>query len=394
MSRIDDINGRDKIEKTYIFITKKFESFLDALVPYLRHILRFISLPYCFFILTNWKKIKVGRTKVILDFLYIFFVLRSFPDNYSACRLWEVPKNQWKYYYGSNYNPFQRGALRKYVQPKKYEILYEDKSICASLCRAHSIPTPQYIGVIEPGMDFSNKIHKYMYEFPEVERFIVKPSGGKGGHAILIIEKENNELKLLVNGKRKPINIKELDELHIVQEYIKQHESLEFFSPSVNTTRIVTIQRKDQSVHIIGAYTRFGVGSSLVDNLSRGGVAAKIDIEKGVLLGSAVDRYGKELTHHPTSNKQFDGFSIPYWEQLCELAVKTQKDLSFYKLLGMDIAVSDTGPVLIEINAIYDNVDLEQVCGPILKDEKTLEAYHEYDLLINKKQKKLSAHNI
>jgi hypothetical protein len=45
--------------------------------------------------------------------------------------------------------------------------------------------------------------------------------------------------------------------------------------------------------------------------------------------------------------------------------------------------------MLIEINAVPDLLVMENACGPLLLDKENLRAFGEYDLLINKHQKKL-----
>ena len=66
-----------------------------------------------------------------------------------------------------------------------------------------------------------------------------------------------------------------------------------------------------------------------------------------------------------------------------------QRRLSYNKLLGQDIAISEDGPVIIELNAEYDNVMFEQACGPLLKNKIVREEFAKYDLLINKYQKSI-----
>jgi hypothetical protein len=45
--------------------------------------------------------------------------------------------------------------------------------------------------------------------------------------------------------------------------------------------------------------------------------------------------------------------------------------------------------VLIEINGAPDFVAQEQWCGPLLKSKLVLRAFGEYDLLVNRHQRKL-----
>ena len=61
----------------------------------------------------------------------------------------------------------------------------------------------------------------------------------------------------------------------------------------------------------------------------------------------------------------------------------------FYRLLGLDVAITNGGPVIIEINAFPDFVFMEQGSGPFLRDPLIFEEFAKYGLLYNRLQKKL-----
>ena len=119
--------------------------------PYIRRIIRFCLLPYCYFKLVPWHECTRSRINVLKDLLYIFFVLKYYPDNYGPCRLWEKDKSEWSFYYGSSYDPYQRQKLRKFVQRYDYRILYEDKELWQQFAKGLHIALPPYFGVIDPG---------------------------------------------------------------------------------------------------------------------------------------------------------------------------------------------------------------------------------------------------
>jgi len=355
--------------------------------PSVRRFIRFLALPYCYFKYVNWDECQASKLQVIKDFFYIFFKLKYFPDNYSLCRLWEKPKEEWVYYYGSIYDPYQRSKLRKEILPQKYRLIYDDKNICYQLCLANNIPLPKHYGVVS-----NNNIKWRVMSIIEKEpttKLIIKPIEGRGGRNIFLAYL--TEGNICVQGKRNKVLLNQfvLPSKSVLQEYIKQHENLDKIAKSVNTIRIVTLLTKKDAVIFLGAFMRFGLGDAFVDNTSQGGITVGIDFEKGVLKDKAFDFKSKIYGSHPTSKVNFNGLQIPYWEDVLCLATKVQKRLSYNKLMGQDIAISPTGPILIEINAEYDNVGLEQVYGPILKDKKVREQFSKYDLLINKFQKKL-----
>jgi len=382
--KIDELNGRNKIENIYIYIISGFSSFIEKLAPYLRQVIRFLFLPYAYVFLIDWKVCKKSKIGVLKDFLYIFFVFKTFPDHYQQCRLWEKKPREWALYWGSNYNPFQRRSLFRVLQPPKYRVVYEDKRLCHDICVLNGIPTPKEYKIVAPGENMEGVVRRLVETSSNLsKRIVVKPVNGKGGHSIIFFEVSGSEIHSLFSSSRKSTHAVES---MIVQECIEQHKYLNQVSKSINTVRFVTALDKSEQVVELGAYMRFGSCSSLIDNLSKGGLAVKIDIEKGCLVCPGQNIAGKSFSEHPDSGVLFKDFAIPYWDQVRSLASTVQKKMNYHRILGMDIAITDSGPVIIEINSIYDNVGLEGICGPLFSRKDIYELFMSYKLFFCKRQ--------
>ena len=230
----------------------------------IRRFLRFISLPYCFAVYMNWSECKIPKSKVIKDFFYIFFKLKYFPDNYSICRLWEKPREEWIYYYGSVYDAWQRWKLRKEVLPIKYRLVYDDKHICHLLCKANNIPVPISYGVVN-SENFNKKIFEILNKYPH-KTLIAKPIEGRGGKGILILKNKNGNVFVKDKNYTKQLVLYKFNGISVIQDYIDQHKDLSNISKSLNTIRIVTLLTKNNEVIFLGAKMRFGIGESFVDN--------------------------------------------------------------------------------------------------------------------------------
>jgi len=379
---------RNLAEFLYEHIIILFKTVSYHIFPFLRRLIRFLALPYCL-ININWNECNRNKILVIFDFLYIFFVLKYYPDNYSSCRLWEKKRSSWVYYYGSNYDPYQRKRLRKQVQPKEYEIVFKDKSLTNSICKANDIPTPRSLGRIPAGENIGDKINSLMHDKNDIFRVILKPLSGKGGNGVIYVEKTDNKLKALQGQNSVNLSTLTSDSDLLIQEFLSQDDSINRIAHSVNTVRIVTLLTQKGGVLLLGTYMRFGTGESKIDNLSQGGICVAVDVNSGQLARIGFDRNAVEFTEHPTSGISFFQYQVPQWEKVKALSVEVQKSFPFYKLLGMDIAITKTGPVIIEINSNYDNVDLEQACGPLLKNNTILKEFAEHKLLINRRQTQL-----
>jgi len=145
----------------------------------------------------------------------------------------------------------------------------------------------------------------------------------------------------------------------LFQETIKQHPELDRLNPScLNTIRIDTFINPDGKVEIASAYLRMSISNSHIDNISSGGCQVGIELETGKLK-----KYGyaliktmgvKILTEHPITKTIFEDFTIPYFREVRELVIKTAPLIPGLRLIGWDVAVGESGPVLIEGNSDYD----------------------------------------
>ncbi|MDD2321345.1 MAG: sugar-transfer associated ATP-grasp domain-containing protein [Geobacteraceae bacterium] len=370
------------LEETYTKCSYRIEHSSEFIVPYIRRFIRFLALPYCYFFLINWQECTISKFRVINDLLYIFFKLKYYPYNYSLSRLWEKDRSVWKFYYGSIYEPYQRQMLSKEVQRREYRIIFDDKEVCYQICSTLKIALPNQFGCIDPGEDYLKKIQDIVNN-SDRGKVIIKPVRGAGGKDIVIAFKKEDQILIRKQNCVLTLNVFKLESRSVVQEYLEQHSSFSKFSGSFNTMRIVTLLTRENNVIIIGALMRFGVGDAYIDNTSSGGIAVGINLDTGELNGIGYDFNCNTFKYHPTSRVVFTGFIIPCWNEVINLAQKTQKQLSYYKLLGLDIGITPDGPVLIEINSAHDNVGLEQSYGPILKNKIVLDECHKYNLIVN-----------
>jgi hypothetical protein len=145
----------------------------------------------------------------------------------------------------------------------------------------------------------------------------------------------------------------------LFQERVKQHPDLDRMNPScLNTIRIDTFINNDGKIDIASAYLRMSINNSHIDNISSGGCQVGIVLESGRLK-----KYGyaliktlgvKILTYHPITKTIFEDFTIPYFQEIKDLVRKTAPLMPGLRLIGWDVGVSESGPVLIEGNSDYD----------------------------------------
>lgn len=358
--------------------------------PVIRRAIRFALLPHCFFNLVDWKECRKPKLAVALDLLYIFFVLRDYPDNYGPCRLWEKPRSEWAFYFGSNYNPYQRSRLRTRVQPFHLEVVLNNKEVCHHLCKAFEIPVPEVLCSLDPDEPLIAQQLRNLLQASGDDQVIVKPVNGHAGRGIALFRSGPDGLQIRRCDEWERVTEFQPPERSIVQRLVSQDPRLDEVAPnSINTLRLLTMLTRSDEVILLGASMRFGVGSAFVDNWSAGGVAVGVDSDDGRLLKMGYDKRGTQHLEHPVSGIQFSGFEIPNWSEAVRLGELVQRSFPFTKILGLDLAFTPNGVVLIELNSDADFVFQEQTSGPLLHSRETWKAFRDYALFYNEKQRTL-----
>jgi hypothetical protein len=362
---------------------------MKELIAWVKHFAYLVKLP-SWLKTINWRQCKRSKSQVILDFLYIWLVLKIIPEHYGPCRLWEVSPQDWVYYYGSPYTPLQKARRIKRVQRLAYQLLYHDKAVCEQLCKALEVRQPRSFGMIEPDGPYREQLEQFSCSVPG-ERLILKPIFGHGGNGICILEQDDYGIIVHTPSSDLPLSDFQLECSVVVQQFIKQDPRIAAIWPSsVNTIRVVTLLQPSGDVLNVTASMRFGVGKAYVDNWSAGGVSIGVDLKTGKLRKVAYDKRGNQYLRHPSSQVLFEGFQIPEWQRVLELAHRVQRGLPFCRMLGLDICLDEQGdPILIEINPTPDLLPMEQANGPLLTDKQILSAFAEYNLIVSRVQRRL-----
>lgn len=201
----------------------------------------------------------------------------------------------------------------------------------------------------------------------EDKKIFCKVNNGECAKDVFIIESNDHnyylnnkkttlsEIKLQLNGSR-----------FILQNLIQQHEALNSInSSSVNTIRIITVKGMSGDINIFFSYLRLGANeNSIVDNIAVGGIAVGVD-NNGILgkYGFFKSSFGTKVDRHPISNVEFEGYQIPYWNEVKDLVKNAHKQLYYFQSIGWDVAITPNGPILIEGNDNWEMRDLQNIDG-------------------------------
>jgi hypothetical protein len=122
------------------------------------------------------------------------------------------------------------------------------------------------------------------------------------------------------------------------------------------TVRILTMAT-EAGPKIARASWKVPAGANSADNYWRSGnVLAQIDLHSGTIgrafTGSGFDL--EEIGAHPDSQQRLGGFVLPDWKDLCAVALEGARVMRHMPLIGWDMASSDAGALIVEMNETPD----------------------------------------
>jgi hypothetical protein len=141
---------------------------------------QFLALPACFRRARAFAECPRKGAALAGDLLTLFFFHKTFPDHYTLCRLWEVDREDWRYYYGSNYHPHQRTRMAAALGQPEYSTMFIDNFLCTMYGRGMGIPGPRTFGILDPADNFRARIRSWLEDVPD-HALMVKPLFGRSG---------------------------------------------------------------------------------------------------------------------------------------------------------------------------------------------------------------------
>lgn len=252
-----------------------------------------------------------------------------------------------------------QGAYSRYAScsNSKYNILIDDKILFHDLMTYYGLPVPLRYFIFRSNefrigskLLSDNEVDCILKSISD-ERIFVKRFTGGAASGISILKKVKNGV--YIDSENEEVNAKTIrrkykDEDYIFEKQIMQEQTLRQFNPdTVNTIRVLTYENK-----IISATVRFGGKGEFVDNVSANGVAVSLDINTGVLGSYGLKMYSTtdKFYEHPDSHIKFKNVKVEQWAAICDVVEQALEFLPYYKSVGFDIATTEDGPIILEIN--------------------------------------------
>lgn len=198
----------------------------------------------------------------------------------------------------------------------------------------------------------------------KISTFVVKPASDSAhGEGVFICKKIKflEDDCFLIKQDGTLISLKKLlgkVSLLFEELIIQSSQMMSFNSSSVNTIRIMTALFPEGEVRTIAAFIKIGRKGSEIDNAGNGGnIDCGVEINSGRLF-NAVEFNSwsdiRNISSHPDSGAILENVEIKDWLSIRKQVEIYQAKIPFLKTIGWDVAITEKGPLIVEINNWWD----------------------------------------
>lgn len=253
--------------------------------------------------------------------------------------------------------------------PRRAADLTEDKHHFYVHCEEQNLPTPKHcfttIGEDGRFTDWLGSSETSAAAALPLE-FIIKDRSGAYGSGFRAFRRSGTSLY----SDSKTLSVADFqnyladgNQQFVLQERLYDHSSLTELSGvrSLQCLRLNTVRSQNGTPRPFMFIITLLGGKSPMSNFSfgtSGNLIAFGDLATGTLSGAVVGRQARigldVIDQHPVTGSSLRGMQLPFWDDCLKLVVQAHETLENLDVIGWDIAITETGPMLIEGNAWFD----------------------------------------
>lgn len=249
----------------------------------------------------------------------------------------------------------------------------DDKRVLAALLEKAALPHPflaaVYLNSTPPNLtaaqlDSPGELVVWLRERAEFPLFAKPVHAGFGRGAFLLQGLDATKQNLILGQTGELLSVEDwvsglsnpAGQGYLFQAALKPHDSLAALQCGrLSSLRVMTLQAPGGEPSIYRAVWKVPRQFNIVDNFESGtlgNLLAAVDIDDGRVI-RVIQGYGlslKKLECHPDSGLSFDNLVLPDWSDLKETVLKAARLLPQFGFQHWDVALTEQGPVLLEIN--------------------------------------------
>jgi hypothetical protein len=248
---------------------------------------------------------------------------------------------------------------------RTWDAATEDKFLADTILRAHGLPVPETVAVIDqsirhfgdtPKLSTIEGLRDFLTQDGNLPLF-GKALRGIGSFGVILISGAD---ETHIHLKSMPsVTYAEFletvigDTPYVLQRVVQNHSAIDDFCCATATVRLVTLVRENDVRFPLAAFSIPG-GGNIADAFfwRSGNACCNVDPTNGELL-NIITSDGPDLVSndiHPETGADIIGMKLPHWDKMLEVATLAAKLFAPVRYQSLDIALTDEGPVIIEIN--------------------------------------------
>ena len=303
-----------------------------------------------------------NRFRILQDLVLWFLQNKEIGDFYNLYGLDLVqPEHEMKEFQGYRSFMRERSEGNHNGANDSQVVLLRDKFLFYRYMKSNSLPVPEVFAVFRDDELFDVYMNRIEEDnLRDRKNFFVKDICGECASFVKRVNDYSDfqNLQLAPHGS------------YVLQEAIRQHHEMDRLnSKSINTLRIVTINRNGKTYPLTSLLRVGTEKTGNVDNWAAGGLAVGINSD-GTLKerGFYKPIHGTSTLVHPDSGVVFSEFQVPYYQEAVNMACRAHQLFYNVRSIGWDVAIQEDGPIFIEGNDNWE-ISLQQACDRPLRNE-------------------------
>lgn len=280
--------------------------------------------------------------------------------DYLNARLYEMDKSQRKEFISD----WLHWPIHEFCKDDEWSEKTVDKWQCTEVLADAGIPTIPIVAVVDRSdLDYGNTPR--ITNAAQMAAFLAaaelplfaKPNRLLGSFGALRIEDLDGDDVIVNSGERVSVEnlISELmsDVPYVLQQVVANHSTVREFAEGLATLRTVNLV-SDGKVRLDRCVFKIPAAGNIADNAWRSGnLVANVDPHTGT-IDRVVQGSGPEMvafTHHPDTKTALVGMQLPWWDEVLALNTRTAELFGAISYQSQDIAITDEGPIVVEVNS-------------------------------------------
>lgn len=298
------------------------------------------------------------------------------------------------YYYGLFDEAFDIAEKNKFVgwrmerkidralNNKSWRIVANDKLLFYALMAAYKMPYPKILAIYHRTRHFNGALSLRTTE--DTDQFVqnranypffAKPVHGTYGRGVLLAKEWADETETISLADGQSVTLPRFHALvnerwtsgYVFQEVLRPHEAIRKMCGSRLTSVRVVVLLEDGQPAVLQTTWKIPTGKNMSDNFMHGqtgNLLGAVESDSGVVrrVVGGIGHSRKELIAHPDTGALLTGQRLPDWERLIRSCLAGAALFPSLRLQHWDVALSDRGPVILEIN-VEGSTDLHQLAA-------------------------------